>query len=74
MQNGINPATAIWLNVIFAILTGIAAGSVQFGSLSPAIVSDIKTVATDAAFILTCINLGFHFFSSNVAGPGVTNK
>jgi hypothetical protein len=69
MQPGISPTTAAWLNVAFLICTGIAAGTVMFADIPVATVNIIKSVATDAAFGISCINFVFHAFASPAQGP-----
>lgn len=70
MQSGISPTVAMWMNVLFLVLTGIAAGTVIFPStMSVEDVNLIKSIATDGAFVITAINIVFHAFSSSAAGP-----
>ena len=69
MQPGISPTVATWLNVIFLICTGVAAGTVLFADIPAATVSIIKSIATDMAFVISCINMVFHAFASPAQGP-----
>ena len=70
MQPGISPTFAAWLNVAFLICTGIAAGTMIFpGQTSVKTISIIKSVATDAAFVISAINIVFHAFASTAQGP-----
>ena len=68
MANGISPTTAMWLNVAFIILTGVAAGSYYLGA-SAELTTMIKGFATDAALAIGAINVVFHGFSTPTAGP-----
>jgi len=71
MNNGIDPKIGMWMNVGFLILTGVAAGTVTFVGLPAQTVAIIKSAATDAAFMISCVNVVFHAYSSPVPGPGV---
>ena len=68
-MTSINPKTAVWWNLAFLILTGIAAGTVDFAGLAPSTVSIIKSWASNAAWIVSCVNIVFHLFSSSLPGP-----
>lgn len=65
----INPQIGVWFNFIAIVLTGIGAGAVQWGTLSPGVIADIKTTAADGLFLLTCANLVFHLYSAPTSGP-----
>jgi hypothetical protein len=73
-NSGIDPRTGMWLNVMFLLFTGVAAGSVSFAGLSDPVVSMIKTYATDAAFIISVVNAVFHAYAAPAAGPLVNGK
>ena len=68
-NSGIDPKTAMWMNVAFLILTGVAAGSVTFVGMPDYVVAIIKSTATDSAFIISTINVVFHAYSSPAGGP-----
>ena len=69
MQSGINPNVAMWLNVVFLVLTAIGAGTLSFGNLDAGTVATVKSLAADAAIIISAINVVFHAFSSPASGP-----
>jgi hypothetical protein len=74
MTNGISPSTALWINVVFLVLTGIAAGSVTLAGVPDDAVAMIKAWSANAAWFISVLNIVFHLFSSTDAGPGVANK
>lgn len=65
----IDPRIGSWCNFIALVLAGIGAGAVQWGSLSPVIVGDLKTLAIDGLFLLTTANVVFHLYSAPTPGP-----
>ena len=69
-SSGINPTVAMWLNVVFLVLTGIGAGSWYLG-VSPEVTTMIKGYSTDAVLCIVAINIVFHAFAAPVAGAGV---
>jgi hypothetical protein len=65
----IDPRTAAWWNFAFILLTGIAAGTVDFAGLADNVVHIIRVWATNGAFAISCANLVFHLYSSSIGGP-----
>ena len=68
-MHSVNPTTAAWINILFLILTGVAAGSVNFAGLPDQTAEIVKSWATNGAFIITCINAVLHLYSAPTAGP-----
>jgi hypothetical protein len=60
----INPKVAIWLNIIYVILSGITAQTLQ--SLG---ISNYQVVLAWAGAIAAVLNIVVHAFSSSEPGP-----
>ena len=71
MSNGINSTVAMWINVLFLVLTGVAAGSVTLTGVNPDIVALAKAWAGNAAWVISIVNVVFHLFSSPTGGFGL---
>ena len=69
--NGIDPKIGVWVNLAFLILTGIGAGSVTFVGLSDTTVTLIKTWASNAAWVISVVNIVFALYSAPTPGPVV---
>lgn len=64
MPKSIDPSVAIWLNIGYAILTGISAPALQAAG-----VADAAQVVAIAALIAMPLNIIIHAFSSTLPGP-----
>jgi hypothetical protein len=60
----IDPKVSVWLNVIYAVLTGISAPVLQKAGILNA-----DQVVAIAALIAAPINIVLHSFSSDKSGP-----
>lgn len=65
----IESKTGAWWNLAFILLTGIAAGTVDFAGLPDNVVHIIRVWATNGAFAISCVNLVFHLYAAPGAGP-----
>jgi hypothetical protein len=62
----IDPKTAIWLNILYVILSAVAAGSVHIAGLSPDVMTTVVSVCGLGAVVLNGV---LHGFSSPAPGP-----
>jgi len=67
----LQPKIGAWINFVFLLLTGVAAGTVDFYKLPPEITNLIKVLAANAAWAISCANIVFHLYSSSTQGPMV---
>ena len=65
----ITPKIGAWFNFVFIVLTGVAAGSVDFVGLSQEVAHMIRAWSTNFAFIISCANLVFHLYAAPTPGP-----
>src|SRR5258708_8007952 len=72
-MNPIDAKTSMIINIVAAILTGIAAGAVSFkGLVAPETATQITGWSAVFAFVISCVNVGLHGYSSPGAGPMVS--
>lgn len=75
MKNGIDPRTAMVINILLAVLgvimSSTAALTTLFGTSTTQVV---VTIAGLVVAVLGAINTTLHNYSSTTAGPGVVNK
>lgn len=67
----ISPKTGALWNLAFLILTGIAAGTVDFAGISADLAHTIRAWAANGAFIISSVNLVFHLYAGPGSGPMV---
>jgi hypothetical protein len=68
----IDPRISFVLNLLFLILSGIALGTVKFTGLLPDHVANLVTGwAAFSVFVLSCVNMALHGYSSGNSGPWV---
>ena len=60
----IDPKTALWLNLIYTLLTGISAPLLQAAGIA-----DASRVAAIAALLAMPLNVVLHAYSSAAVGP-----
>jgi uncharacterized membrane protein len=60
----LDPQVAIWLNVAYAVLTGLTAPALQAAGIAEA-----SQVVAVAALVAMPLNIVLHAFSSPSAGP-----
>jgi hypothetical protein len=71
-MNPIDAKTSMIINIVAAILTGVAAGAVSFkGLVAPETAAQITGWSAVFAFVISCVNVGLHGYSSAGAGPMV---
>jgi hypothetical protein len=71
-MNPIDAKTSMIINIVAAILTGVAAGAVSFkGLVAPDTAAQITGWSAIFAFVISCVNVGLHGYSSPGAGPMV---
>ena len=66
---GISPITALWINVLFLVLTGVAAGTVALAGVPDAVATLVKVWSGNAAWVISVLNIVFHLYSAPVGGP-----